>query len=58
MQARAAAILRFCEGVEVVDLRVCPNAIGHSPPICEFCGCEIDRPEKRCAALTDGRCRP
>lgn len=27
-------------------------------PICEFCGCEIDRPEKRCAALEDGRCQP
>jgi len=50
--------LRFCKGVEVVDVSVRWNAVDLTLPICEFCGCEIDRPEKRCAALTDGRCRP
>jgi len=34
------------------------NGVECAPPICEFCGCEIDYPAKRCAALEDGRCRP
>mgnify|MGYP007057124685 CR=1 FL=1 len=58
MQARVTAVFRFCEGVEVVELGGRPNAVGHSLPSCACCGCENDRPEKRCAALTDGRCRP
>jgi len=37
---------------------------GHIDPtehfllICEFCGCKIEHPRQRCAALEDGRCQP
>lgn len=31
---------------------------GDSPPICEFCGFEIEHPEQECAALDEGVCRP
>jgi hypothetical protein len=44
--------------MEVVEVIVYVDGLDHSPPICEYCGCVIDRPEKRCAALADGRCRP
>jgi hypothetical protein len=44
--------------MEVVDVTVHEDGHYCLRPICEFCGCEIDRLEKRCAALDDGRCRP
>jgi hypothetical protein len=50
--------LRFCEGTDVVDVTVHLDGIDRDPPICEFCGCTIDYPWKRCAALEDGRCQP
>ena len=28
------------------------------PPVCEFCGCEIEVVGQSCPALHDGRCRP
>jgi len=34
------------------------NGVDRALLICEFCGCEIGYPEKRCAALEDGKCRP
>jgi hypothetical protein len=42
----------------VVDVSIREDRVDRSPPICEFCGCKIDRPRKRCAALEDGRCQP
>ena len=44
--------------MEVVELTVQTNVGDHYPPICEFCGCKIDYPAKRCAALADGWCQP
>jgi len=44
--------------MEVVDVSACEESVDRSPIICEFCGCAIDRPEKRCSALEDGRCQP
>jgi predicted Zn-ribbon and HTH transcriptional regulator len=28
------------------------------PPVCNFCGFEIEEREQDCPALDDGRCRP
>ena len=50
--------MRLCEGTEVVDVTVRVDGSDLAPPICEYCGCEIDYPGKRCAALEDGRCQP
>jgi hypothetical protein len=58
LQAWVAARLRFSQGREVVGSRLTDNLVDGRLPICEFCGCAIDRPEKRCAALEDGRCQP
>lgn len=27
-------------------------------PVCEFCGCEIDEPDRDCPALDNGVCAP
>jgi len=42
----------------VVGVSIREDRVDRSLPICELCGCEIDRPRKRCAALDDGRCQP
>jgi len=34
------------------------HATGSDRPVCDFCGFVIDRPEKDCPALDDGRCQP
>ncbi|MDL0125925.1 hypothetical protein PNQ92_10960, partial [Halobacterium salinarum] len=44
--------------VVVVEMSAFENAHDRDNPICEFCGCTIDYPERRCAALKDGRCKP
>jgi len=44
--------------MEVVDVSAREERVDRSLPICEFCGCEIDHPRKRYAALDDGRCQP
>jgi len=55
---RVAAVRRFAQEADVVDVSVRENAFGCYLPVCEFCGCAIDRPHKRCSALEDGRCQP
>jgi hypothetical protein len=35
--------------MNVVAVIFCEEDDDRILPICEFCGCEIDRPEKRCA---------
>ena len=53
-----AAVWRFLQGVEVVELKDSERSNDQYPLICEFCGRVIDHLGKRCAALEDGRCRP
>jgi hypothetical protein len=50
--------LRFCEGREVLEMIVDGDGLHRSLPIREFCGCQVDRLGKRCAAFEDGRCQP
>lgn len=42
----------------MIELGFTDDLVDGRLPICEFCGCAIDRPEKRCVAYSSGGAGP